>query len=295
MAARRRRRRGGVRGHRAVAANERARATPESACYTDLITRFESNGATLVDETRGAPAAHHIVFLHGWGANRDSLRGIAALFEARYAVHLIDLPGFGEAPLPPEGWGTVEYADLVQRYLEERVQGPVLLVGHSFGARVSLRLAARKLAQIRAIVLMAAPGLPLVPFSKASFRRWGIRTLRRVLRATSGITGPRGLEWHTKRFGSTDYLAAGELKNVLVKTVNEDLTASAQGLDCPVLLLWGEEDRETPPSLAYRFRELMHGRATLEILPHKDHFLYQATGAHLCAFKIRSWLDHVAW
>jgi pimeloyl-ACP methyl ester carboxylesterase len=183
----------------------------------------------------------------------------------------------------------------VQRYLDEQVKGPALLVGHSFGARVSLRLAARKLPQVRAVVLMAAPGLPRQPFSKGALRRWGIRTLRSILRAASGLTGPGPLDWHTTRFGSKDYLAAGDLKNILVKTVNEDLTDSARALDCPVLLLWGEDDRETPPSLAYRFRELMHGRATLEILPHKDHFLYMATGAHLCAFKIRGWLDHVAW
>jgi hypothetical protein len=36
---------------------------------------------------------------------------------------------------------------------------------------------------------------------------------------------------------------------------------------------------------------LLDGHATLEMLPHKDHHLYSGTGAHLCAFKIRSWLD----
>jgi pimeloyl-ACP methyl ester carboxylesterase len=237
----------------------------------------------------------HIVFLHGWGANRDSLRGIAGLFEPAYTIHLIDLPGFGEAPGPPAAWGTIEYADLVERYLAERVRGPVVLVGHSFGARVSLRLAARHLAQIRAVVLMAAPGLPLLPFSRAAFRRTGIRTLRQTLRAVRGVTGPAPLEWHTKRFGSKDYLAAGQLRDILVRTVNEDLTDSARAVECPVLLLWGSDDTETPPSLAYRFQALMHGLAKVEMLPHKDHFLYMATGAHLCAFKIRGWLDHVAW
>jgi pimeloyl-ACP methyl ester carboxylesterase len=181
----------------------------------------------------------------------------------------------------------------VQAYIDH-LQVPVVLVGHSFGARISLRLAARKLDRVRAIVLMAAPGLPLLPFSRGAFRRLGIRSLRRTLHALSPITGPDLLAWHTARFGSKDYLAAGALKDVLVRVVNEDLTSSARAVECPVFLLWGGEDRETPPSLAYRFAELMNGRATLEVLPHKDHFLYMATGAHLCAFKIRGWLDHVA-
>jgi len=78
-----------------------------------------------------------------------------------------------------------------------------------------------------------------------------------------------------------------------VRAVNEDLTESAQAVACPALLLWGSDDRETPPWLAYRFLELMNSqgtRATLEMLPHKDHYLYAGTGAHLCAFKIRSWI-----
>src|SRR5262249_60797335 len=39
--------------------------------------------------------------LHGWGLNRESLRGIAILFQHTHRVHLIDLPGFGEAAAPP--------------------------------------------------------------------------------------------------------------------------------------------------------------------------------------------------
>jgi pimeloyl-ACP methyl ester carboxylesterase len=72
--------------------------------------------------------------------------------------------------------------------------------------------------------------------------------------------------------------------------VNEDLTESAKSIECPVLLLWGTDDRETPPSLASRYQQLLDGRATISLLPHKDHYLYTGTGAHLCAFKIRSWL-----
>jgi len=193
--------------------------------------------------------------------------------------------------LPPSDWNTIQYTDLVQQYVLDRISGSIVLVGHSFGARVAIRLAARKLAQIRAVVLMGAPGLPAPRYSRARIRRFAIRTLRRLLTLLGRATGPAPLEWHTRRFGSKDYLAAGGLRSVLVRVVNEDLTQIAKASACPVLLLWGAEDRETPPSLAYRFQKLMNGRASLEILPHKDHYPYTGTGAHLCAFKIRSWLE----
>lgn len=255
------------------------------------MERFEHNGAVLVDEVLGEPACRHLVFLHGWGANRDSLRGIGTLFEHTHRVHLIDLPGFGEAPLPPADWGTIHYTDLVQQYILDRLQGPVVLVGHSFGGRISVRLASRHLPAVRAIVLMGVPGLPQPAFTWKGLRRWRIRTLRKLLAALQPIIGRRGLDWHSRTYGSKDYLAAGDLRPILVRTVNEDLTESARSIVCPTLLIWGTDDTETPPWLAYRYQQLLEGKATLSMLPHKDHYLYTGTGAHLCGQTIRTWLE----
>ena len=257
------------------------------------VERFDHNGASLIDEAIGESTARHLVFLHGWGQNRDSLRGIAALFYHTHRVHLLDLPGFGEAPPPPADWDTVHYTDLVQQWVLDKIDGPIVLIGHSFGGRVSVRLAARHLPRVRGVVLMGVPGLPQPAWSRTRLRRWSIRTLRRVLVATRPLVGPKGVDWHTRKFGSRDYLAAGPLRPILIRVVNEDLTESAQSIAVPTLLIWGTDDTETPPWLAERYKSLIGGRTTLELLPHKDHHLYAGTGAHLCAEKIRGWLDVV--
>ena len=257
---------------------------------TAHVARFDLNGATLVDDVSGDASLPHILFLHGWGLNRESLRGIATLFQHTHCVHLIDLPGFGEAPPPPETWGTVEYADLVQQYVLDHIQGPVMLVGHSFGGRVSVRLASRRLPQFHRLVLLGVPGLPRPQFSRGWFRRWRIRTLRSLLRALKPIVGERGVRWHTERYGSKDYQTAGALRTVLVRTVNEDLTESASSIACPTLLVWGADDTETPPWLAKKYRALLGDKARLVLLPHKDHHLYAGTGAHLIGEKMRAWL-----
>src|SRR5262245_10680511 len=98
-----------------------------------------------------------MVFLQGWGADRETLRGIGVLFQHTHTVPLIDLPGFGEAPLPPLEWDTIAYTDLLQQYLLDRMTGTAVLVGHSFGGRVAVRLAARRHPQIRGLVLMGVP------------------------------------------------------------------------------------------------------------------------------------------
>ena len=257
------------------------------------VQRFEHNGAVLIDEVSGDSSSRHIILLHGWGANRESLRGIAVLFQHTHQVHSIDLPGFGAAPAPPADWDTIHYADLVQQFILDRLHGSVILVGHSFGGRVSVRLGARRLTQVAGIVLMAVPGLPQPSFSKRAARRWWIRTLRKALIATKAVTGQAAIDWHTRTYGSKDYLAAGGLKSLLVRTVSEDLTESARTIGCPVLLLYGTDDTETPPWLAERYAQLIGPRARVVLLPHKDHFLYAGTGAHLCGEKIRGWLGGV--
>jgi pimeloyl-ACP methyl ester carboxylesterase len=255
------------------------------------VERFEHNGASLIDEVIGDSTTRHLVFLHGWGGSRESLRGIATLFQHTHRVHLLDLPGFGEAPPPPPEWDTIHYTDLVQQYVLDRLHGTVVVVGHSFGGRVTVRLAARHLAQVRAVVLMGVPGLPQPAWSRARIRRSALRMLRRLLIAAQPLVGPRGTEWHTRRFGSKDYLAAGVLRPVFVRIVNEDLSESARSIVCPALLIWGTDDTEAPPWLGHRYRELIGERATLEFLPHADHHFYTGTRAHLCAWKIRTWLQ----
>jgi pimeloyl-ACP methyl ester carboxylesterase len=257
------------------------------------VERFEHNGASLIDEVIGdSTATRHLVFLHGWGGSRESLRGIATLFQHTHCIHLLDLPGFGDAPPPPQDWDTVHYTDLVQQYVLDRLTATVVVVvGHSFGGRITVRLAARHLAQIRAVVLMGVPGLPQPAWSRVRIRRSAIRLLRRFLMMMRPVVGGGGVEWHTRRFGSKDFQAAGVLRPLLVRAVNENLTESARSVACATLLIWGTDDKETPPWLARRYAELIGDRAALELLPHADHHLYTGTGAHLCAWKIRSWLQ----
>lgn len=254
------------------------------------VERFEHHGATLVDEVSGEAASRHILFLHGWGGSRESLRAVATLFQCTHTVHLFDLPGFGKAPLPPDSWGTSEYADLVQQYILDRLEGTVVLVGHSFGGRVSVRLASRRLSQVTDLVLLGVPGLPQPSLSGTRFRRLAVRTLRRLLAGLTPVVGDRGVRWHTGRFGSKDYQTAGPLRPLLIKAVNEDLTESARSIACPALLIWGTDDAETPPWLAKRYAELIGDKATLTLLPHKDHYLYAGTGAHLIGETMRRWL-----
>ena len=82
-----------------------------------------------------------VVALHGWGRTRADWNATLQGYDAL----ALDLPGFGATPAPDSGWSTSEYAEWVGECLDEVVSSggerPVL-VGHSFGGRVAVRLAA---------------------------------------------------------------------------------------------------------------------------------------------------------
>src|SRR5262249_50057426 len=77
-----------------------------------------------------------VVVLHGWGASVDAVASIQDGLSDEFRVVSLDLPGFGQSELPPSGWGSPEYADLVAEALGRLGLGRVDLIGHSFGGKL---------------------------------------------------------------------------------------------------------------------------------------------------------------
>lgn len=103
---------------------------------------------TLHVERKGAGAP--VVLLHGWGFHSSAWNGFADEWAREATLHLVDLPGHGhsrEVPLGP----LHETAELIAAAIPEGA----LLCGWSLGGLVAQRIAARRLASIRGLVLMA--------------------------------------------------------------------------------------------------------------------------------------------
>jgi pimeloyl-ACP methyl ester carboxylesterase len=232
-----------------------------------------------------------LVMLHGWGQSLGSLLALGDLLSKSRSVHLIDLPGFGGSPKPPSDWGTIDYADRILAYLHEQNLKDVDILGHSFGGRIALQMAAKEPQLIRKLVLINAAGLKRELKGKRAFKASLARTSLSVCRLLDRTFGLHTFqEWHVPSFASADYRNSGELRIIFVKTVNEDLTEIARQIAQPVLLLWGENDQEVPVEIAHRYHELI-ANSQLKILPGKDHFPFLNEGAHLCTYHVLKFLD----
>jgi pimeloyl-ACP methyl ester carboxylesterase len=229
----------------------------------DLVLRAYRNGSIFGTTYGDAPPA--VLGLPGW---TRTARDFDRVFAGLDAVAL-DLPGFGASPPPPETWGSPEYAAAVAPVIEEisahhgtanqrtanhsaanqSSPASLVVVGHSFGGRVAVHLAAARPDLVRALVLT---GVPLLRSPSATPRHRPALAYRfgRVLHRTS-LVSDNGMERLRQRYGSRDYAAAsGVMRDVVVRVVNETYEASIRAITCPVELAWGELDDVAPPAVA---------------------------------------------
>jgi pimeloyl-ACP methyl ester carboxylesterase len=205
-----------------------------------------------------------VLALHGWARDHHDFDPVLAGLDAV----ALDLPGHGVAPEPPEPWSTAEYAQWVAPVLDDLGAGPIVVVGHSFGARVALRLAEEMGAyagtgRVSAMVLVGAPLAPL-PGSGPGRPPLVFRAGRALHGA--GLVPKARMERLRQKYGSEDYRRASVMmRGVLVKAVSE----TAQAAYIPAVrswasagraleLIWGEHDTVT---------SLAGCQAALEVAP----------------------------
>jgi len=107
------------------------------------------------DSGRGAP----VVLLHGIASSSVTFEYVIPKVTDRRRVIALDLLGFGRSAAPPNTLFTIdEHVDAVVNTLEkQRISTPFTLVGHSLGALISLRLAARFPKMVGHLILVAPP------------------------------------------------------------------------------------------------------------------------------------------
>jgi pimeloyl-ACP methyl ester carboxylesterase len=256
-----------------------------------MLPTFVAKGAPHAFQSLGPPLSAetpHVIWGHGWGQSHAALLPLARSLERQAHHTVLDFPGFGESPLPPGIWGTADYADALAEWLRGLPRGRRVYVGHSFGCRVALRLAARHPDTIDALVLAAGAGLKRQRSVTERLRIFLKVRLYKALKLVERL----GVDVSARKakFGSADYRNAGALRPIFVATVSEDQTEVARMIRCPVALLYAEKDTETPPEIGERLAKLIPG-ATLAVLPGLDHYTILTDGAPQVVYAVSRMLE----
>lgn len=201
-----------------------------------------------------------LVALHGFGVTGRSFRFVApGLAEAGVRTVAPDLLGFGGSDKPNRGYSLHRYARLTDGLRRKLDLERPFLLGHSFGGKIALATAVQYPEQYAGLILVATAGFNRLdrlagwadgPVAGAFLRPWATRLARRfaIGQVVADPESLTALRRFNGSFGALDLHATGIIDRL-------------RGIDLPVLVVWGEHDRITPPRHAYRVtRALPHAR-----------------------------------
>lgn len=224
----------------------------------------------------------NLVILQGWGTDCNIYDSIAKLvtssqFEDMYRVIQFDLPGFGHSEEPREAWDVDAYTDFFIKFMEALEIKEAILLGHSYGGRIIIKLANRESIPftIEKIILVDSAGIMPKRSPKQIRKVKRYKALKKILLSKPvHALFPEMIDYWQGQQGSADYRAASPMmKQCMVKAVNEDLTELLPGIKQDTLLIWGEKDTATPLSDAKTMEELIPG-AGLCVIEEVGHYSF---------------------
>lgn len=194
-----------------------------------------------------------------------------------YTVYAPDLPGFGKQPLLFPKMNLNDYVDFVADFIKRNKINKVILLGHSFGGRVSIKFVNKFPNLVSAIILTGAPGIKQkLSFPKKTarnmamiftelFRFKALLPIKKILR--------KGLYFV---IGEWDYYNAGDLRETFKNVIGEDLSPLLSKIKIPTLLVWGENDIVVPLSVGKAMRDKIKN-SELAVIKNTGHKLpYEA-------------------
>ena len=193
-----------------------------------------------------------VVILQGWGTDLGVYDSVAGSINDKYKVIQFDLPGFGGSDEPGEAWNVDAFADFFCRFMQTLDVKKATLIGHSYGGRIIIKLAARDDIpfEIKNIVLIDSAGI----MPKRSFKqKFNIRKYKLIKKIVNVkliyALFPELIDDWRSRQGSADYRNASPImRQCMVMAVNEDLTELLPYIKQDTLLIWGDKDTATPIS-----------------------------------------------
>ena len=210
-----------------------------------------------------------VVFLHGWRSDATAWSTVLdGLGYGDSAMCAIDLPGFGQSQVPNRPYTLDDYVEVVDELTRKLGIQNLMLVGHSFGGRIAMRLTAR-LSAVKLLVLVDAAGITEITIGKKVKR--GVAKIVRPVFRLSGLKSLRAKIY--EKMGAGDYVATPYLQETFLNIIREDLRTDMARINTRTVIVWGEDDAETPVRWAHEMNALIRG-SELTIIQGAGHFSF---------------------
>lgn len=187
----------------------------------------------------------YVFILHGWGCKGETYLSIANILKRDYCVIIPDFPGFGQTNEPPFGWDTADYMEFFVKFVQSFKCRSASFIGHSFGSRILIRMATRGELPFAIEKMVFIDGAGILSNRIDEYLE-GFRAFQKEKKRLIDRGDRTGLE-RLRMLVDVDYAYLSDtMCYCYYNTVTENLTELLPRINVPTLLIWGDQDRDTP-------------------------------------------------
>lgn len=196
-----------------------------------------------------------ILFLHGWGGNKNSFASTINLLKHHYNLLSITMP---TTQPTQEVWNLFDYKNLILNILYLHNVKEVSIICHSFGFRVASVL--NGFIKINKIAITGGAG----PKKFSIFNKITQQNNKILLKNAK-------FSYIYKKIASKDYITLSNTNKSSFKNIVNLNTLTLINFNCPILLFWGKRDRATPIWIAKKIKKENQSKL---VVTNSGHFAY---------------------
>ncbi|TKB96980.1 alpha/beta fold hydrolase [Pedobacter cryophilus] len=211
----------------------------------------EEKGFSYIEEGEGEV----LLLLHGLMGALSNWEGVIEEFKGKYKVVIPMLPIYD---LPLLTTGVKSLAKYVHKFIKYKEFDQVILLGNSLGGHVGLIYALSHQEMVKALVLTGSSGLYENAFGGSFPKRESYDFIKEKVQIT--FFDP---ETATKELVDEVYEIVNNRHKVIrilamaKSAIRHNMSKDLSKIKIPVALIWGKNDKITPPEVAEEFNLLL--------------------------------------
>lgn len=212
---------------------------------------IEEEGFKYVEAGKGET----LVLLHGLMGELSNWEPVIDHFKDRYHVVVPILPIYD---LPILTLGVKSLSRYVHRFIKFKNYGQVVLIGNSLGGHVGLVFTVAHQEHVKALVLTGSSGLYENAFGGSFPRRESYEYIKEKVEFTfydPATATPDLVEEVYKTVNDRSRVI--RILTMAKSAIRHNMSKDLSKITIPVSLIWGRNDKVTPPEVAEEFHQLL--------------------------------------
>jgi pimeloyl-ACP methyl ester carboxylesterase len=250
--------------------------------WREYLHRIDIGGARNVNYVEMGPdSGKSLLLVHGLSGSWPNWLENIPYFAREHRVIALDLPGFGQSPMPDWEVGVEASGQFIFDFCDDLGVESATIVGNSMGGFIAAETAVQQPGRFEKLVLVSAAGISHVRMRRQPAEvaaRMGIATAPLTLRMVDrGIRRPglrrmlfgglfyspnrlpRELLWECFHHGNGKPGVLPAVRGL----VGYDILDRLEDVEVPTLIVWGRNDHIVPPNDAIGYGQRLRNSRTV--------------------------------